>query len=188
MHSYQILAGFNKRDSTMVVWVWKHYYSYVFDIISRLTNESPDTMDMTSESLEKLLKHSEPFESMGKIRSFLLTIAKNKCINHLKRIGRIDPIADELEQSYPGVGTEDLVEAETTACLHVYIDESIENLPPKCREVFKLYYIYGLKNREIAERLHISEKAVEKQKTKAFEKLKMGIRPDGRFMYSIIFL
>jgi RNA polymerase sigma-70 factor (family 1) len=188
MHSYKILSGFNKRDPAMVVWVWKHYYSYVFDIIGRLTKDSPDTMDMTSETLEKLLNHQEPFESMEKIRSFLLTIAKNKCTNYLNRPRIVETSTEDMEQLYKDIGTEDLIEAETIACLHTYIDDSIENLPRKCRHVFELYYNNGLKNREIAERLNISEKAVEKQKTKAFEILKMDIKPDGRFMYSIIFL
>lgn len=188
MRSYQILEGFNKRDPGMVAWVWKHHYTYVFDIISRLTNESADTVDMTSETLELLLNHGEPFESMRKIRSFLLTIAKNKCTTYLNRIRRFDSIASELEKCHQDIGTEDLVAAETMACLHIYIEESIEKLSPKCKEVFLLYYDHGLKNREIAEKLGISERAVEKSKSKAFEKLRMEIRPDGRFMYSIIFL
>ena len=38
------------------------------------------------------------------------------------------------------------------------IQEAIATLPEKCREVFVLSKIDGLKNREIAEKLNISEK------------------------------
>lgn len=40
--------------------------------------------------------------------------------------------------------------------------EAIATLPEKCREVFVLSKIEGLKNREIAEKLNISEKTVER--------------------------
>jgi RNA polymerase sigma factor, sigma-70 family len=48
----------------------------------------------------------------------------------------------------------------------------INTLPPQCRKVFMLSRSYGLKNREIAEQLDISIKAVEKQISKALYGLK----------------
>ena len=45
-------------------------------------------------------------------------------------------------------------------------------LPEKCREVFVLSKIEGLKNREIAEKLGISEKTVERHMSIALSKLR----------------
>jgi RNA polymerase sigma factor (sigma-70 family) len=188
MHSYQILAGFNKKDPEFIAMVWNHYSPFVLSIISVLTNGSPETRDLTSETLEKLLDYTRPFESMGKIRSFLLTVAKNKCATYLNRQKMINSSEDELEKYYQDVGPEDMIAAETIAYLRKNIYDSIENLPPKCKEVFMLWYTNGLKNREIAERLGISEKTVQKQKTKAFRILRIDIRPYLRFIYSIIIL
>lgn len=52
------------------------------------------------------------------------------------------------------------------------LDEAIALLPEKCREVFVLSKIEGLKNREIAEKLNISEKTVERHMTIALSKLR----------------
>ena len=50
--------------------------------------------------------------------------------------------------------------------------EAIAILPEKCREVFVLSKIEGLKNREIAEKLNISEKTVERHMSIALSKLR----------------
>ena len=188
MRSYQILAGFNKKDPTFIATVWNLYSPFVLSIISTLTNGSPDARDLTSETLEKLLGYTKTFESMEKIRSFLLTVAKNNCKDYLNRQKLRDSIEDEFGKRYQDIEPEDMIAAETTAYLRKNIYDSIEDLPPKCKDIFMLWFTNGLKNREIAERLGISEKTVEKQKTKAFRILRIDIRPYLCFIYSIIFL
>ena len=49
---------------------------------------------------------------------------------------------------------------------------SIDALPPQSKKVFIYSRKHGLKNREIAELLNISEKAVEKHMTKALKKIR----------------
>lgn len=52
------------------------------------------------------------------------------------------------------------------------LQEAIDSLPERCREVFLLSKVEGLKNREIAERLNISEKTVERHMSIALSKLR----------------
>ena len=51
------------------------------------------------------------------------------------------------------------------------INDKINSLPERCREVFVLSRRKGMTNRQIAEFLSISEKAVEKHITKALKKM-----------------
>lgn len=48
-----------------------------------------------------------------------------------------------------------------------HINELVGKLPERCREVFRLSREKGLANKQIADKLTISEKAVEKQLSKA---------------------
>ncbi len=52
------------------------------------------------------------------------------------------------------------------------VSNEIENLPDKCREVFKLSRSEFLSNKEIAQRLDISESTVEKHINKAIRRLR----------------
>lgn len=56
--------------------------------------------------------------------------------------------------------------------LETEIRSYIKTLPPQCQKIFILSRKYGLKNRQIAEQLNISIKAVEKQISKALFNLK----------------
>lgn len=51
------------------------------------------------------------------------------------------------------------------------VQQAIDSLPPKCREVFRLVLSDKLKNREIADVLGISEKTVNIHIAKAYERI-----------------
>ncbi len=54
----------------------------------------------------------------------------------------------------------------------VEIEKAIDELPEKCREVFKLSYLYGLKNKDIADALQLSLRTVEAHIYKALKFLR----------------
>lgn len=49
--------------------------------------------------------------------------------------------------------------------------QAVEQLPERCREVFKLSYVDGLKVSEVARKLSISEDTVKTQRLKARKQL-----------------
>ena len=59
--------------------------------------------------------------------------------------------------------TEDEEDEEEEELLIQSMLKEIENLPERCRDIFKLVKIDGLKHREVAEILDISIKTVEAQ-------------------------
>lgn len=65
------------------------------------------------------------------------------------------------------------------------VKQEIENLPPKCKQIFLLSKQEGLTNVEIAEYLNISIKSVEAHITKAFSVLR---KIAGKKIYNILFL
>lgn len=60
----------------------------------------------------------------------------------------------------------------------------INELPPRCREVYKLKREENLSQKEIAEALQISRKSVENQLTIALKKLRAGL---SRYMFLFLF-
>ena len=55
------------------------------------------------------------------------------------------------------------------------IQEAIQELPPRCRLIFKLVKEEGLKYKEVAELLQLSVKTVENQMSLAFKKIGSAI-------------
>ena len=64
------------------------------------------------------------------------------------------------------------------------LEEAVERLPERCREVFVLSKMEELSNKEIAEKLNVSVKTVEAQMTKALSRL----RKDLEWLLCVIFV
>ena len=112
------------------------------------------------------------------LKPYLYTSVRNKSIDYLKHLNvenefekrRIKEIQNPANNS---LNTNDHpLDGLITKELENSIKDAIENLPERCKEIFKLSRFKGLKYREIAEELDISVKTVETQMSMAIESLK----------------
>lgn len=105
--------------------------------------------------------------------AFLYKMVRNASLNYIRHLKVIDSLKSEVKNQYLGeelyhidlVGDQPCILIEQE--LHQKVVEVLDSLPEKCRQVFKLSRIDGLKNKEIAEKLQISLKSVEKHISKA---------------------
>ena len=110
------------------------------------------------------------------VKSYLLTAARNKFLNHIRS-----------EKSHQTINQEVILNSETIVNpnynlldinrIEGFISESIDKLPPRCREVYLLHKQENLSYKEIALRMEISEKTVENQMTIAIRKLREQLTP-----------
>lgn len=109
----------------------------------------------------------DPDKSFG---SYLCTIAKNQLVN-IYQHRMLEYLYEEKIKSSESV--ENTTEKEVDYhLLEEYIDSLIEQLPPARREIFILSRRSLLTNKEIAEKLNLSENTVESQITKALSFLR----------------
>ena len=98
------------------------------------------------------------------VKSLLYTIANNLLMNHFnhEKVVREHQKSSNMESSHVTSPQFQMEEAE----FEEQLNRVIENLPPDCREVFLMNRIDKLKYAEIAERLDLSVKAIEKRMSK----------------------
>lgn len=113
----------------------------------------------------------DPERSFG---AYLCTIAKNQLVNIYQHRMLEFVYQEKIKTSEP---VENTTEKEVDYhLLEEYIDSLIEQLPPARREIFILSRRNLLTNKEIAERLNLSENTVESQLTKALSFLRNKIK------------
>lgn len=67
------------------------------------------------------------------------------------------------------------------------IFQAINGLPEKCREVFKLSYLYDMKNKDIADTLSISLRTVEAHMYKALKILRERLSHLHGYLLLLVF-
>ena len=135
--------------------------------------------DVIQETYAKLAS-IESVENIRNPRSYFFQTAYSILVTHVRR-SRIVPISavGELEQlQLPS--DQPLPDRELEA--HDQLREiarAMTALPRKCREVFMLRRVHGLSQREVAEKLQLSENTVEHYMTKSIRLLMDGFGRGG---------
>lgn len=119
--------------------------------------------ELVSDVFLSIWKNSDRLNEIGNIKVYLYTSVKNKAFTYLKRRRVIRSIEElPFEDLAYRVDCAEEDEEEEELLIQSMLKE-IENLPERCRDIFKLVKIDGLKHREVAEILDISIKTVEAQ-------------------------
>jgi RNA polymerase sigma-70 factor (ECF subfamily) len=129
--------------------------------------------DIVQDVFVKFWNDRERLDIRTAIRSYLFVSVRNRCMDVLRKKNRsiqMKEISDGHEVADESFETYILSELENL------FNRSLGKLPERCREVFELSRLHGLKNREIAEKLNLSEKTVENQMTKALRVLREELK------------
>jgi len=130
--------------------------------------------EIVQDAFISLWEKRETIDTSRPVKSYLTMVIHNKCSNYLRDNRKFDQNILDIENllevpEYDGADI--LVEAE----LKLKIDESIAELPEKCREIFVLNRYENLKYQEIADKLQISIKTVETQMSKALQHMRVRL-------------
>ncbi|MDP4184023.1 MAG: RNA polymerase sigma-70 factor [Bacteroidota bacterium] len=138
------------------------------------------------ENLEKISIHTSLEAYLFKavyLRS-LNQLKQNKIHTHHHKI--IEEYLSEFESRVFDPDNNESIRALYMDELKCEIQNAIDALPEKCREVFMLSYIYDLKNKEISEMLGISVSTVENHVYNALKFLRVKLKKYA-YLLAIIF-
>lgn len=159
------------------------YYEYSPRLVNYARNVLQDkdmASDLVQDSFVRLWERYKGRDSEF-WPAVLYTMTKNRCLDHLKHLSVEHKVissditssslerlvGEDLSGNFPSA-EDDLLADE----LNKELNRLIDTLPDKCREVFRMSRMDGMKNDEIASALGISVKAVEKHITKALKVLR----------------
>lgn len=150
--------------------LFDEYFSSLVILAYRYVNDWQAGEDIVQDVFISLWMKKEEVNFNDPIRPYLYKSTYNRSMNYLNSVY----IRNTLEhpESIDGQINQELLlynQHDTLLLreLSAEIESCVEKLPPKCRKVYRLSRQEHLKNKEIALRLNISEKAVEKHITKA---------------------
>ena len=145
-----------------------------------------DALDIVHDSFVKFYEFYT-ISNTEQDKKILFTIVRNNCLDYLRHkvveagegvINANSPEGEELLYNFDyfySTADNGVLYAE----LATQINAIMDTLPQRCKEVFLLKRKDGLKNREIAQKLGISQKTVEKHIHKALTAFQLAINEDS---------
>lgn len=158
--------------------IFQKFYSQLLVYATGIVGES-EAEDVITEVFAELWRKRNETDMGDKIQAFLYRAVYTRALNVLKHrnvtasyISVVENIQEQRSRFYKSPPQWDLENQDIRNAL----TEAIGELPEKCREVFRMRYIEGHKNSEIAEQLGISVKTVEAHMYKALKSLRERLK------------
>ncbi len=160
-------------DASTFESVFRGHYARLVAAAEQLLRERARAEDVVQEVMLELWRHRERLDPGTSIPGYLFRSVRNRSLNELRH----DRVVRDAEPRLPPLGSAPGTDRELLAAeFDAAIRGAIGRLPERCREVFELSRVHGLRYAEIAAAMGISVKTVEAQMGKAIRLLRDGLR------------
>lgn len=175
------LPLFRSGDEQVFKLVFDNNYERIVGFCMQFIPEREEAKNIAQQAFVKLWTNREEVNTCNGIRAFLYTAAKTDCLNYLRHEKyKLNYQQNILEKREKLLNQEILESFKFDRLEYMELEEMIQNaldkLPGKCRQVFMKSRFEYKKNREIADELGIALKSVESNITRALKILRKELK------------
>jgi RNA polymerase sigma-70 factor (ECF subfamily) len=153
--------------------VFRSEYVHLCRSALRLVGRADVAEDLVQDAFLEVWRRRENLDFRISVQAYLRRAVANRSLNYLRDNRRTTELTPEISARPGHLNGESPTE---TAELQRLISDTIDRLPDKCREAFLLSRYDGFSYKEIAEKLGISVKTVEKHIAKGLLSLRNVLR------------
>ncbi len=166
-----MLYSVQDRNKDIFVHIYRtHYYNLCY-FTFKIIGDSEVAKELVQDTFLAVWEKRKQLKSPNAIQSYIYKALKNRALDYLKHqkvVRRWLEEANNIDLTNVANSDEEISEDDLSHA----IDQSVDNLPSKCKMIFKMSRNEGLTYNEIADLQGISVKTVETQMRRAFTKLR----------------
>ena len=182
----QLVGAYLKGNREALNILIKRYLAPIFNYALSFLKDEAAAEDLTQEVFVKVWRKIKKFDKKYKFKNWLYAIAKNTCLDYLKKNKAIN--FSELNLTDDNLLFEDLIKAtglsprEELESAHEtdILNSAIDKLPEKYKTAVKLHYLGGFKFREIANQLKESIETIKSRNRRGLIKLKKYLNKESK--------
>ncbi|MCT4614807.1 MAG: RNA polymerase sigma-70 factor [Marinifilaceae bacterium] len=187
---YTLIKHLKKGNNSAYEYIFDLYYDHLCNYARKLISDNDLSEDIVHNTFCNIWIKRKKIDINSSLKSYLFNSVYNSAISHI-RSKKVE--AKYVEDKYFQFIENDMIltpdkeiEIVNTELIQ-FMYSAIEQLPRKCREIFKMSRFSGMKNKEIAQELDISINTVQTQMGIALSKLRESLG-DNRFILLMYFL
>ena len=175
MTDRELLARLRGGDESAFDAIFRAWYAPLVRMAEGMLRDRAVAEEVVQDVMLELWRRRESLAPDGSPQAYLFQATRNRALNHLRHLRVVErgETNAAAELTMPASADRAVAEGEIERAVR----EAIATLPPRCREVFELSRLHGLKYAEIAQTLGVSVKAVEAQMGKALRTLRERLAP-----------
>lgn len=163
------------NNKTALDELYNYYYPRLYTFAKRFLKVEDDINDILQDVFIKIWENRKNIKNVETFNAYIFTITKNTVISYFREKIKVADFESRVREmaTTEGYLTETAAEYED---LKEKVDQLIEQLPEKRKQIFKLSREQGLSNKEIAGEMGISVKTVEDHIMHAIRFLKNNLK------------
>jgi RNA polymerase sigma-70 factor (family 1) len=166
---------------------YKKMFPGLFQLSYKMLDNKSEAEDIVADTFIKFWKSRQQFTSLPETAAWLRRTTRNATLDYLKHQQvKNRKEAEVAARNYP---QEEFTVTDIFAELLQEIYHQIEQLPPRGKEIFKLRYLGGFSNEEIAQQLGINNQSVRDHLARSLKTLRMElIKKENLFSFFLVFI
>lgn len=145
--------------------LFETYWEELYQAAYLRTKDAALTEDILQEVFLSLWQRRSSLTINTSLRSYLLTAVKYQVFNHYKKEMLLSyPIPEDMAEEVEHPSSFDR--------LYPLIEEAMEHLSPRCRQVFTLHKLEGMPVQAIAEKLQVAPQTIHNQLSSAMKTIR----------------
>ena len=161
--------------------VFKNHYERLCGYAYTFLKDEASSEDIVQEVFIKIWEQRKDLIGSDQLKFYLFTAVRNNCLTAISKNKRNAFIELGDEEASDEI-TIKIEAADNGADPKILLAKAMEQLPPKCREVFMLSRLSSQTYQQIADSLEISVKTVENQMGKAIRILKVFAKENSIYL------
>lgn len=164
-----LIEAFRSGDEFAFVSLYNRYKGPVYAFCYKMMLDSEAAQDVMQETFLRVYENRDRLMKSGAFKSWLFTIARNQCLNWLRKSGKHVALSEEGHELPPAADTP-FTKMEKSEQVR-FVTQFLESLKPEYREVLILREYQNLTYEEIAAVTRSSLSAVKSRLFKARRRL-----------------
>jgi RNA polymerase sigma-70 factor (family 1) len=183
----QLIILIKKDDQQAFAQIYNRYAESLAGFAASKLYSLDDARDIIHDLFVKLWESRGEVYISSNLKSYLFSIVRHRIIDKIRRNITREEYASMVQSLI--VPSHDSAEKQVEAKeLQESIEKSLNQLPPRVKEIYKLSRDEGLTNHEIAEKLNLSEQTVKNQLSAALKHLRGSLSSISTFIVMLWWL
>jgi len=159
-------AVVNADDHAAFEFLYNAFYNKLMRVALYYLGKELLAEDALSDVFFKLWQNRQKLKKVRNLDNYLFTMTKNQCLYVIRSDKKVI-YNDKMMDDHLGIVIDNPESNMISEEFVNFFNAKIQELPPRCKLIYLMVKEDGLKYREVADILNISNKTVENQMTKA---------------------